>query len=328
LDVSTPSSRYNSAVQISDHDIVIEWDSIARGKVVVWAIGSDHQDAMIHIQDTDSDEWDIIHQFGTDNLICDVWIDGRRVDPLLIIIDFFRVQVKFDTPCQGKVCILVADPARNKEIEISYYNLKDIPPDGFPPAPHEHPERGDVLLAEDSLRLGGILAEFWINTDDLGKIVCELDSNGKIPVQRLPPTSNIMAGDYDEERSAQRILVDSNDTPLFAKKQETDGITTIIVSSRPVVRYIQLFGEPGTVELLPSAPQDNRLYTSANWDMRLITGPGIKFKKVDHNSVQISSMAVAPTVFQRNAPLIRGRRNLEYTQQRILPTRSPIYKCL
>jgi len=306
LDSSTPNARYTSAAQATDKDIIIQWDSTARGKVVVWSIGADQQDAMIHLQTVDDDEWEIPHQFGTDNLICDVWVNGQRMDPTLITLDMFRVLVRFDAPCQGKVCIMVADPTRNRELKVSYYNLMDIPPEGFPPAPHEHPESGTVHLAEDSVRLGGILSHFWINIEDVGDIVCELDENGRIPLKRMPLTSNIMAGDYDQEVSAQRILVDSNLTPLFAKKQETDGITTVIVSSHPVVRFLQLVGEPGTVELLPSS-QDNRIRTSANWDMRVITGSGIHFKKVDNNSFQISSTTVPPSVFQRSAPLFNGQ---------------------
>ncbi len=300
LDVSTPGITYKTVKQIDDSNIIVEWEDLARGKAVIYSLGNYSETSLVWEQTTSSNIWTVPHSFGTDNLVLDIWVNKQKIDPITTAVDPFNVIIEFNESCEGKVCIMVADPNRLDKLKISYLNLLDVP-SVFPPEPHIHTDPDEVKLAYDSLRLEGFAASYFLNTTMLGVTVCPLNDIGKIPFAFMPDTSNIMVEDSGGRIIATKIEIDDTATPLFLKKSTPANVSTAIVSMQPVTRYIQLIGKPGTVELPTNS--DNILRSSYRWDMRLSTGYGIRFKKVDQNTVQISSSIVPPKVFKKVTPL-------------------------
>lgn len=300
VDSSTPGLRYVSVDQPTSKDIVIQWLYPCRGKIVIYAITEIAGISTTVEQLTPAALWVLPHSLGTSNLVADVWVDNKKIDPQTISAYPDRIELEFATPCVGKVCLLNADPTIDPDLRIRFSQIID-PPTTYAPTAHTHPVE-DIALAQDAEKLGGVAAAEYLKATAVGTTIAPLDPvTNKLHLSYLPSFCPVRIYDADGALNADILAVNNTDTPLFLEKI-LDGVRKIgRISMQPVLRFLQLLGNVKTTPSLGT-----RLNASTNWDIRLVAGDGLLATVLDNNTVRLDAPSITPKVFRRDTPLVNG----------------------
>lgn len=300
VDTSTPGLRYVSVDQPTSKDLVIKWLAPCRGKVTIYAITEVAGISTTLDQLTPATLWVLPHSLGTDNLIADVWVDNKKIDPQYITAYADRIELEFSTACVGKVCLLNADPTVDPDLRIRFSQIFDAP-STYPPSQHTHASK-DIPLAQDADKLGGVAASDYLRITDIGSKVVPLDpATQRMDLKYLPSACPVRIYDTDGSIDADVLAVDNQSTPLFVEKIKT-GLKKIgRLSMQPVVRFLQVLGNVKTTPTLGS-----RLNASTNWDLRLVAGDGLLCTVLDGNTIRLDAPSIVPKIFRRDTPLVNG----------------------
>lgn len=280
VDSSTPLARYLEIKQLDNNTIIVEWDSPARGKMVVYSLRNLDDSSRVLVQETPAVDWDLPHDLGTTNVLVDFWVDDQRLDPMNVQLREDGIQATFPLACTGKACVTIADPNVNTEMRIRLAQIVDWPTE-FVPAPHSH-DVTTVTGSQDSLALDGRAPEYYLNISDIGATLCPLEeADSKIALQYIPDDIPFRLADSQTTFLAKKLRIDDTTTPLRLQKDFSD--TSVgVVSMLPIFRHLKVFGNIRNPLNIPQLEPnlDHSLEIEAGAGMRIDVESGRKIKLV------------------------------------------------
>lgn len=236
----------------------------------------------VFIVETPELVWTFEHTLHTADLLCQIWIDKTGMSIQSIEVTDDTVEVTFSEPCIGSLCLM--DPFPVQECLIHIRQIVDWPSQ-FPVGPHSH-LKADILEAQNSDRLGGYPAAHYLQTPDLGIMVCPLEitvsGDRKVPKEFLPTGLGVTVLDADGVIEADQIKID-NASGLYLQKDYLNK--TAIISKQFESRVLQFTGN-----VTPAVGQSTaQIITSpsANWILEF--GEGIQAQVVSPQTVRILS---------------------------------------
>ncbi len=280
VDSSTPLARYLEIKQLDNNTIIVEWDSPARGKMVVYSLRDLDDSSRVLVQETPATVWDLPHDLGTTNVLVDFWVDDQRVDPVDVQLREDGITAVFPIECTGKACVTVADPNVNTEMRIRLAQIVDWPAE-FVPAPHSHDET-TVTGSQDSLALDGKSPEYYLNIGAIGNTVCPLEGTPKkIALNFIPDDVPFRVANSQTTFLVKELRIDETTTPLQLQRDLGDS-TIGVVSMLPIFRHLRIKGNMRNPLNIPQLEPDldHSLEIEAGTGMRIDVDSGRKITLV------------------------------------------------
>lgn len=298
FDDTNPASYY--LIQQTDYDhLRIKWTMPVEGRVALYSIRTFLGVSLVYEQATESEVWEINHNFGTEILIFTVWVDGKAVYPVdTQIVDKNNVKLTFGSPVKGTAVMIVTDPSVARGLTLSWDQLTDVP-STFPPSPHKH-KIEDIEGLGNADQLGGHTIDDFLLKTHIGVLVPPLhyesasDPQPRIPVEFMPSVMHFKFADAEGEQEANKFIVNSvYPSPLYLKK--VPGRKEVVLDIYPVVRKVSLIGN---VEKNLGLPEQ-AVQASSDFLFRLLVGDGLRAKATDLHTLRLDSLAGRSQVFRR-----------------------------
>lgn len=298
FDPTNPASFYK--IEQYNYDaLMVKWTLPVEGKIVIYSVRDFVGVSMVYEQNTPSDIWTITHNFGTDDILFTVWVNDEAVAPVSTsIIDENTIEMTFAEPLDGKVVLIVTDPALSRGISIDWDQLVNVPLT-FAPASHRHQvSEIDGLGDVDSLS-GHKIDDFVLKTH-IGDLVPPLeyenvtDTQKRIPLQYMPTNMFFNFADEAGIQRAQQLTVVSKDPhPLFLQK--VPGKSEVVLDIYPVIRRVLLMGNVVPNMSIPK----QQVEASSDFLLRLVLGDGLKAEATDLHTLKLMNQQGLAQVFKR-----------------------------
>lgn len=265
---TTDTVTYDKIELLNENTVHVEFSGYAEGIINIYCITPRLGLGYVHEQTTPSSIWEFDHNLGTDEVICNFWVEGIPATPTSITVNETSMRAEFRRNVTGRAVVVLANRFNASNMQVSWYQLTDLPLE-FPPGEHTHDGTDIQTPVPDSDKLGGISAANYVSAAQVGTQIPPL-VGGKIPIEYLANGCPFIVESGTGSVVAYRLVVDDATTPFRVELQDTTN--KAILGMKPIVAGMTLEGNVISNygnKLVPA--QDNKVILSA--------GDGIRFEQ-------------------------------------------------